>query len=173
MSYHDDLLEQARHLLALDPTRPRQVNLRRAVSAAYYALFHMLVSEASREFASDEKLRARIGRAFAHTEMKAASRSFAGTKLPDHVLEACASPATPIVPQTLQVLAKTFVDLQEARERADYDPLQKLSRNDARRLVERVERAFSLWDSIRSHPVSKVYLASLLLWKKWGRGGET
>ncbi len=32
----------------LDSTRPRQANLRRAVSGAYYALFHVLVHDASR-----------------------------------------------------------------------------------------------------------------------------
>lgn len=172
MSYHDDLLEQAEQLLQLDPRRPRQANLRRAVSAAYYALFHLLVAEASKEFASDEKLRARIGRAFTHNEMKAASKSFAGTTLPDHVLEACDSLAAPIVPQPLQSLAKTFVELQEAREEADYGSSHRLSRSDAGILVERVERAFSQWESIRSQQVAKVYLASLLLWKKWSRGGE-
>lgn len=35
-SMHQDLLDQARALLHLDPTRPKQANLRRAVSAAYY-----------------------------------------------------------------------------------------------------------------------------------------
>jgi hypothetical protein len=42
MSLHADLLEQAGNLARLDPTRPKQVNLRRAVSSAYYALFHLL-----------------------------------------------------------------------------------------------------------------------------------
>jgi hypothetical protein len=40
MSLHADLLEQAEHLAQLDPTRPKQANLRRAVSSAYYALIH-------------------------------------------------------------------------------------------------------------------------------------
>lgn len=37
-----DLLIQADHLVRLSPKRPKQVNLRRAVSSAYYAVFHAL-----------------------------------------------------------------------------------------------------------------------------------
>jgi hypothetical protein len=47
MSLHANLLQQAEHLAQLDPTRPTQANLRRAVSSAYYALFHLLASETS------------------------------------------------------------------------------------------------------------------------------
>ena len=48
MSLHDDLLGQARQLAAKEPKRPLQASLRRAVSASYYALFHLLVYHAAR-----------------------------------------------------------------------------------------------------------------------------
>ena len=51
MSLHADLLEQAEQLAQLDPRRPKQANLRRAVSSAYYALFHLLTWEASALYA--------------------------------------------------------------------------------------------------------------------------
>jgi hypothetical protein len=47
MSLATDLLEQARHLLRRERRRPRQASLRRAISAAYYALFHLLIEEAT------------------------------------------------------------------------------------------------------------------------------
>ncbi|MYF35736.1 MAG: hypothetical protein F4226_02780 [Synechococcus sp. SB0678_bin_12] len=47
MSLAAGLLQQAKDLLALDPRKPRQVNLRRAVSTAYYSLFSLLVEEAA------------------------------------------------------------------------------------------------------------------------------
>ena len=47
MPYAADLLEQARHLAKRGKKRPRQASLRRAVSTAYYALFHLLISEAT------------------------------------------------------------------------------------------------------------------------------
>ncbi len=42
MSLHADLLDQAEQLAHLDPRRRKQANLRRAISSAYYALFHLL-----------------------------------------------------------------------------------------------------------------------------------
>ena len=48
MSLHGDLLDQASRLAVQEPRRPRQASLRRAVSAAYYALFHLLVDAATR-----------------------------------------------------------------------------------------------------------------------------
>lgn len=42
------LKEQAYHLLNREPTRPRIVSLRRAVSTAYYALFHLVIDEGCR-----------------------------------------------------------------------------------------------------------------------------
>ncbi|MBS1874595.1 MAG: hypothetical protein JSU00_15375 [Acidobacteria bacterium] len=46
MGLPEDLLEQADHLARWDWKHPKQASLRRAVSTAYYAVFHMLVSEA-------------------------------------------------------------------------------------------------------------------------------
>ncbi len=46
MPLAQDLLEQARHLANREPKRPKQASLRRAVSRAYYALFHLLTAAA-------------------------------------------------------------------------------------------------------------------------------
>jgi len=48
MSLPHDLLAQARLLATKEPRRPKDASLRRAVSTAYYALFHLLTDEASR-----------------------------------------------------------------------------------------------------------------------------
>ena len=45
--FTDDLLAQADLLLHLEKRRPKQASLRRAVSAAYYALFHFLIEEST------------------------------------------------------------------------------------------------------------------------------
>ena len=66
MSLHADLLEQAEQLAQLDPRRPKQANLRRAVSSAYYALFHLLTSEASALYAGEPGLASRINRTHNH-----------------------------------------------------------------------------------------------------------
>lgn len=46
MSFADDLLTQAYHLANKERKNPKQASLRRAVSTAYYALFHLLIDEA-------------------------------------------------------------------------------------------------------------------------------
>jgi hypothetical protein len=71
MAYHDDLLDQALHLAHRDPTRPKQANLRRAVSTAYYALFHLLISEVVNYWRL-KRQRTLLARSFDHRKMKGA-----------------------------------------------------------------------------------------------------
>jgi uncharacterized protein (UPF0332 family) len=44
MAFADDLLADAHHLASRGGKRPNQSSLRRAVSTAYYALFHLLIA---------------------------------------------------------------------------------------------------------------------------------
>ena len=78
MGLPEDLLEQAGHLARRERKRPRQASLRRAVSAAYYALFHLLTSEAANLIgpAAPPGLRQQVRRAFAHREMKHVCKPF-------------------------------------------------------------------------------------------------
>jgi hypothetical protein len=64
MSLHGDLLQQAEHLARLEPRRPRQASLRRAISTAYYALFHLLIHEATLRVGRNPVLRQKFSRAF-------------------------------------------------------------------------------------------------------------
>lgn len=48
MAYAEELLEFAQELANLHPDAPHQPSLRRAVSTAYDALFHLLISEATK-----------------------------------------------------------------------------------------------------------------------------
>src|SRR5260221_12717514 len=69
MPYPAHLLEQARHLANREKKRPRQASLRRAVSTAYYALFHLLILEATLNWKRVEQ-RALLARFFEHGKMK-------------------------------------------------------------------------------------------------------
>ena len=53
MAYHDELLQQARELVHKNPNNPTQADLRRSVSSAYYALFHLLIFEACLNWSND------------------------------------------------------------------------------------------------------------------------
>lgn len=166
MALHHDLLEQAEHLVAREPKQPRQASLRRAVSAAYYALFHLLTAEAARRLAPDQRagLRAIVGRAFVHGDMKAVCRQFAAQRLVRPLDELVTLPIEP----ALILVAATFVELQEARHIADYDLSRSLDRLAARERVRTARRAFAEWHVVRQLPNANVFLLALLLQRQWG-----
>jgi hypothetical protein len=56
-----ELLDQAHHLATYEGTNPTQAGLRRAVSTAYYALFHLLTDEAARGWGSSAEARSGVG----------------------------------------------------------------------------------------------------------------
>jgi hypothetical protein len=137
MTMHRDLLQQARRLAALDPNRPRQANLRRAVSSAYYALFHFLTDQAYRMMLGTQlpevPYRQVIARGFDHRTMRDACRSFSGGNLPDTIVRSL--PQGFIVPAALRDLARAFVDLQEERHTADYNLARTFTRAQVLALV--------------------------------------
>jgi hypothetical protein len=111
------MLAAARWLLSeRDPTPAAR---RRAVSTAYYALFHACIQLASRRFSNDPDHRLLIYRGFAHTGLLAVCRHFEDPQKAHPELRALIENNTP---EGLQAAAKTFRRLQEARHRADYDP---------------------------------------------------
>ena len=61
MDFAQELLELAKGLADLHPEKAHQASLRRAVSTAYYAIFHLLISEATSNWARPE-LRNQLGR---------------------------------------------------------------------------------------------------------------
>ena len=72
MKFAEDLLALALYLANLKIEPSRQASLRRAVSTAYYALFHLLISEAMLSWSQAEQ-RAALGRLFDHGTMLNAS----------------------------------------------------------------------------------------------------
>jgi hypothetical protein len=69
MSFADDLLEQAYHLANRERENPKQASLRRAVTTAYYALFHLLIEEAVSNW-SIARQRSILARTFDHGKMR-------------------------------------------------------------------------------------------------------
>jgi len=166
MSLHDDLLDQAELLARYDDRKPKQANLRRAVSSAYDSLFHKLVDAATRLLLSGPNrawMRELVARAFAHSEMKAAAKSFAGGTLKQRLSKASAGRK---VPGDLMTLAKTFVDLQELRHEADYDPASFFYRRDVEEKLFETRMAFEAWDRVCSDPMAELFLVTLLTHKR-------
>ena len=168
MALADDLLEHARHLARREPTRPRQASLRRAVSAAYYALFHLLAAEGVRMVSPSRPpgLRAQVGRAFAHADMRSVCRQFAGLVGLSEQLRPLVS--QPIEPGLISV-ARSFLEAQAARHAADYDVAQSFTRLDVLEMIGNVQSAFENWERARTTPNATVFLTALLLHRQWGR----
>ena len=166
MTLHADLLAQAKHLARRELQRPKQASLRRAVSAAYYALFHMLVHDASRRLVRDASVQKLMGRAFLHTEMNKASKSFAGGSLPQRFDLITGGQA---IPNSLRNVAQTFVDLQQARHEADYNLAKSFLRADVEALIDQAEQAFQDWQAVRSTDLGRLYSVCLLLWERWDK----
>lgn len=167
MSLADDLIDQARTLATSGAGRPRQANLRRAVSSAYYALFHLLVGEATRLYVRDNsELAAKLGRTFNHGEMLEAARAFANGQAPA-ALQPVGIPGFPS--SDLKLVAEAFVSMQQHRHAADYDLARTFTRAEVNGFIEQVESAFAAWTRIRATDGARLFLGCFQLWKTWNK----
>ena len=151
-----ELLGVARRLARASPARPRQADLRRAVSTAYFALFHALARQCA-DFWIGGKGADRSSRAWAHAYR---------TLEHGHAKSRCMSSGTRSFPEEIQNFADVFVRLQNQRHRADYDPNARYRRKDVLLMVELAEiamrrfkaaprkhrRAFVVWVTSRHKP---------------------
>jgi hypothetical protein len=152
MFYHDELLRLASDLIEKEGAT--QAELRRAVSTAYYALFHLLVSETTLNWRRDSSRNA-LGRMFDHGTMKRVSDRLA-KKTPS-------AGEDPIVVSALRFVAKIFVELQDLRHIADYDNGTSWTRLDAIVPIASAKSAFLAWDDIKHTDIAQEYLVSLLI----------
>ena len=106
MAYHEELLTQAWALIVLNRPFPTQADLRRAVSTAYYALFHLLVGESSMNW-SRAASRGSFGRMFDHGQMRRASQRIVDVRLFPF------DGQDPEVVRDLREVAQTFVRIQD------------------------------------------------------------
>lgn len=153
MAFAEDLLKQAFLLLNKESKNPTQASLRRSVSTAYYALFHLLIQEASSNWSRTDT-RDYLARAFDHKTMKEASTRAENARYDPSV--------PPHVVSKLRSVARTFRELQGQRHLADYSNATKWDRINASARVNQCKTAFSDWKSIRNEYVAQRYLVALL-----------
>jgi uncharacterized protein (UPF0332 family) len=165
-----DLLKQARDLASQDKSRPKDASIRKAISTAYYALFHFLLDEATGILVgaspNDRKLRHLLSRCFVHKRMDSACTKIVGLITQPK----SASPIYAPFSQSIQnqandllVVAKIFKDLQEHRHRADYDLGQRYPRAHALKSVADVEDAMRAWKRIKTADRHVIQLVSIML----------
>ena len=163
MSLQDDLRKQARQLATKEPKRPRQASLRRAISTAYYALFHLLVSDACRFLLAGSNrrhMRESLARAFSHSDMKKVAQQFATNNVQGKVAPLLNQLSVPV---PLQDVAQAFIDLQQARHEADYDISRRFTRSEALDLIDLIDQAFHDWSVTRQTPQAEAFMLSLLI----------
>ena len=166
MTLHADLLKQARFLARKEPKRPSQASLRRAVSASYYALFHLLIDEATRLLLSGHArspLRRCLARAFTHSAMKQAAFQFTLDRVSPKLSPGLDGRA---VQPGLTDVAETFIELQELRHHADYDRARRFTRGETLDLIESAERAFRDWREVRGSLQADTFLTALLAYRQ-------
>jgi hypothetical protein len=171
MTLHQDLLDQANHLAIYESGKPKQAALRRAVSAAYYSMFHLLVSEGTAILGSKigAPARAKLRRSFAHADMKIVCVTYVKATTAANFNDQIAPLLSfPIAPEIKRV-ALAFMELQELRHLADYDLSVKFNRYQTMSLVKQVEAAFADWQAVRDSPNAKIFAVDLLLRKSWSR----
>jgi hypothetical protein len=159
MPLHSELLNLAVELVSRNPGAPAGGDLRRGVSTAYYALFHLLVHEATSRLVAVASLRARVGRSFDHRIMRQVCQDYADL-LQDsagHLVF-----AGQIVPQGIQDIASAFVALQQARHRADYDTSAIITPAQAQADVTWAQLAFTEWGAVQADSAADTFLAELL-----------
>jgi len=164
VTLHRDLLEQARHLAKREPKKPRQASLRRAVSNAYYALFHFMLYEATLLLFPNKPagLRERASRAFSHGDVRTVCETWGKGNA---IVDFATAPNEPM----LRDIAATLRDLHERRQWADYDLTKTFDRVEVLRLIDKVENAMVDWKTIKNTDNAKIFLSSLLLHSRWNK----
>jgi hypothetical protein len=129
----DHLFEQAEQLVEPPPAGPpRQVDIRRAISAAYYGVFHATLTAAADQFIGVTKrnssLYALVYRSVDHRWYREVCVEVKKSQLPDKYQQYVASGG---FGSNLQAFATAAIELQEKRLAADYDPSVRVKRSDA------------------------------------------
>jgi len=172
VSLAEDLLELAKKSVNYNRSDVLDARLRRAISTGYYALFHLLLEHGAARIIRHIGLQQLVSRAYVHNDMQRAAKSFLSGSggLPKHITNAFGT-AIPPVPAQIMTVASAFVELQRARHEADYNRAISFSRAEARKLVEKAEKAFTEWKAVVAMPahteMCELFLASLLLDERW------
>ena len=137
-----DLVRIARQLAAGavggNRGRPRQAELRRAVSAAYYALFHTLALSGANALAGSSRA----------SRNQSAWRQAYRALEHGHTRNQCLNrPAMNMFAAEIRNFGQLFVLLQSQRHSADYDPYARLARADVMSLIEATEEAIARFEN--------------------------
>jgi hypothetical protein len=159
------LLDQAGRLLDWPTSgRPRQADLKRAISTAYYAIFHAAMGAAADQIVGTDRrtqsLYALVYRSADHAALRMLcqelSRLTVAPKYQRHVPSKGFN-------SRLREFASVVVDLQKLRHSSDYDPFFRISKSDAALAISSARVALDHFE--RVPPDEKAIFLYLLLFK--------
>jgi hypothetical protein len=139
--------------------------LRRAVSTAYYAVFHAIMRRAAERFMGAGHARAAgyrlIYRSFEHgrvgqicLELSSASLSAAMKR----------DLARPFISTAMQEFARSFPEIQGRRHAADYDPTIMFDRASVLGLIDTAEAAILAFDA--ADPAEQADILALMMTRR-------
>ncbi len=158
---HYGLLEQAFHLARRAKKKPTQADLRRSVSASYYALFHLLVDEATKRICGVKDhapLRHHLARTFQHSNMRKVAEQFSKEQTPKFL---CPVSDTNILDERLVFVASSFVLLQDARHDADYNLNVNFFKHQSLEFANMSKNSFNDWKQVRNTIQADTFLIGL------------
>ena len=140
-----DLLSAAR--LLADGEAGTEAYFRRAISTAYYALFHHVLRAGAERFLKDGKTDSAaysvLYRGFSHGRMKAVCESLNAFTLNWTFARQFRRAS---VSSEMRTFASIFLALQEWRQLADYDPLVDFAKSDAEACIQDAEVAMAAFN---------------------------
>jgi hypothetical protein len=153
----EELLAVAEHLVEPDAAEPNQASLRRAISTAYYALFHFLGEAASCLVPTEPPgLVTAFRRTLDHKAMKAACEALMNRQ--DATVRSLIQQP---LEDDLQQVSEAFKSLQEARHIADYNMLHTWTREETLILIDLARKAMAVWPGVMGRPNTNVFLMML------------
>ncbi|HUB47685.1 MAG TPA: hypothetical protein VMB73_22130 [Acetobacteraceae bacterium] len=145
----EHLLAQATRLIEPRPAGPPlQVDVRRAISAAYYAVFHAVLTAAADEMVG------RVHRGTPGYTLVYRSVDHKALRTVCEMAQARTPPPRyrPFLPdngfaEDIRTFVRDVLSLQERRHAADYDPTDQFRTAHARQTIELARRALHHWDN--------------------------
>ncbi len=168
LSLPDSLLDHAHRLLNGSPTT---TDVRRSISATYYAVFHRLTIDAAEQIGagSAAALPDLIRRSAEHRSVRRVCEAIgAGPSARSKPLDALLVGPTP---PGLTSVAKAFIELQDARIAADYVLEHDPSLTQAQGCLLLAEDALARWAAIRTGMESRTFLVAVIMHDRWTRRG--
>jgi uncharacterized protein (UPF0332 family) len=155
-----DLISAAR--LLAEAEAATEAHFRRAISTAYYALFHHVLSAGAARFLRDGKTDGAafsvLYRGFSHGRMKTVCESLNAAALSRTFARQFRRISVSL---DMRAFATIFLALQEGRQIADYDPLVTFAASDAETFIRDAEAGIAAFD--RAGPDEQDDVLALML----------